>query len=130
MTNNTPSHDPLAVDKVALRASQAGMRFIAQMTIYNSANWERLTRFIAESYHPAQLEEQPVESRLQMFQTTFERIGRMKVKQVIATNEHHVIIVLEVEKMPDLFYLETKVEEEYPHRIVAYMHAPLRPSGS
>jgi len=128
--DESPQQDRLAVDKIALRASQAGMRFIAQMTIYNTGNWERLQQFIADSYHAEQLEQQSVESRLQVFKTTFERVGRMKVKQVIATNEHHAIIALEVEKTPDLFYLETKVEEDYPHRIIAYMHAPLKPAGS
>lgn len=129
-THDNPAEDRLAVDKVALRASQAGMRFIAQMTIYNSGNWERLQQFIADSYHAGQLAQQPVESRLQMFKTTFERVGRMKVKQVIATNEHHAIVALEVEKASDLFYLEIKVEEDYPHHIIAYMHAPLKPTGS
>lgn len=121
--------DQKEIDKLALRASQAGMRLIAQTHIYNGMNWERLAQFISDSYHPDTLEEQPVESRVAVFKTSSERAGRLRIKQVLATNEHHVILVLEAEKMDGLFYQEMKVEEEYPHRITAYMHQPLQAIG-
>lgn len=118
--------DEKMTDKVALRASQAGMRFIAQMTIYNSQKWERLEQFIGDSYFSEQLELQDIGSRLQVFKTTFERIGRLKVKQVLAANEHHVIVILETEKSADFFYVEVQVEDDYPHKITYYMHQPLQ----
>lgn len=121
------TQDPLAQDKIALRKSQAGMRFIAQMTIYNTSNWERLDQFIKDSYHADILEEQSAESRLQVFKTTFEKIGRMRVKQVIATNEHHSVIAMETEKGGAFFYIEVRVEEDYPHKITFYLHQPLQP---
>ena len=120
--------DATGNDKIALRASQAGMRFIAQMTIYNRYNWERLEQFIRDSYHPDQLAQQDVASRLQVFKTTAEKIGRMKVKQVLATNEYHVIVIMETEKSDDFFYTEVKVEDDYPHHIIFYMHRPLQPT--
>jgi hypothetical protein len=121
------SQDPLIRDKVALRASQAGMRFIAQTHIYNSNNWERLETFIKDSYQAEKLEEQAAEHRLGIFQTTFDKVGRMKVKQVVATHEHRVIVVVEVERgdMP-YFLADMVVEEEYPHKIIAYSHQPLQ----
>ena len=127
--HQAPPTDEKTTDKVALRASQAGMRFIAQTHIYNSGNWERLEEFIRSSYQNEQLEEQPVESRLQVFKTTYEKIGRMKVKQVVAANEHHVIVITETEKMDGFFYIEVQVEEDYPHKITFYMHRPLQPVG-
>jgi hypothetical protein len=122
------SQDPLVRDKIALRASQAGMRFIAQTHIYNSTNWERLKQFIADSYHADKLEEQGAEHRLDIFKTSYEKVGRMKVKQVVATHEHRVIVVVEVElgDMP-YFLVDMVVEEEYPHKIISYSHQPLQP---
>lgn len=116
-------------DKVALRASQAGMRFIAQMTIYNSENYDRLRTFIADSYHDEQLEQQGVDSRLQVFRTTMERVGKMRVKQVMATNEHHIVVIMETQETDDFFYVEMQVEEDYPHKITHYVHYPLQPVG-
>jgi hypothetical protein len=126
--NEEESQDPLVRDKIALRASQAGMRFIAQTHIYNSKNWERLQSFIAESYHAEQLAEQAAEHRLDIFKTTYEKVGRMKVKQVVGTHEHRVVVVVEVElgEMP-YFLVDMVVEEEYPHKIISYSHQPLQP---
>lgn len=122
--------DRLGQDKLALRASQAGMRFIAQMTIYNSKRGERLRQFIADSYHADLLEQQPVEDRLQAFEAMYEQVGGVKVKQVLAAAAHHVIVVLEAQRAEGLFYTEIKVEEDYPHQITFYMHQPLTPIGS
>lgn len=121
-------NDPLIRDKVALRASQAGMRFMAQTHIYNSSNWERLQTFIADSYHSEKLEEQAAENRLDIFKTTFDKVGRMKVKQVVGTHEHRAVVVVEVEngELP-YFLVDIAVEEEYPHKIIAYSHQPLQP---
>ena len=121
-------NDPLIRDKVVLRASQAGMRFIAQSHIYNTGNWERLQSFIADSYHVDKLAEQAAEHRLDIFKTTFDKVGRMKVKQVVGTHEHRAIVVVEVEhgELP-YFLVDIAVEEEYPHKIIAYSHQPLQP---
>lgn len=119
-----------APDKLALRASQAGMRFIAQTHIYNSGAWERLEQFIADSYHPDQLEQQDVAGRLRSFQTTQEKVGRWKVKQVVAVHEHRAVVVVEVERGEQQFFLvDLVVEEEYPHRITAYSHRPMQPAA-
>lgn len=121
---------PQAPDKLALRASQAGMRFIAQTHIYNGAAWERLQQFIADSYHPEQLEQQAAEGRLNSFRTTHEKVGRWKVKQVVAVHEHRAVVVVEVEHGDAQFFLvDLVVEEEYPHHITAYSHQPMQPAG-
>lgn len=128
MTDNPEQaqQNPLATDKIALRASQAGMRFIAQTHIYNSGNWERLEQFIRDSYSEAMLEEQLAEGRLQMFQTTQAKIGRLKVKQVVGTHEERVVIVVETETGEYPYFLvDLVVEEDYPHKIIAYSHQPL-----
>ena len=107
-------------DVMALRVSQAGMRFIAQMTIYNSGDFERLRTFIAESYHPDLLLLESVDERLAAFRDQREKIGRLRVQQVIGTAKHHVVILLESEQQEDFFLSELKVEEDYPHLIEEY----------
>ena len=124
----TPNQeDPLAQDKLALRKSQAGMRFIAQMTIYNSGDEERLKRFLRESYHEEALMASSPAQRLEHLRSMQAEIGRVRVKQVGAANEYHVVVILEAEKTPGTFYyLEMQVEEDYPHRITRYMQVPLQ----
>jgi hypothetical protein len=107
-------------DRLALRISQAGMRFIAQMTIFNSGNFERLRTFIAESYHPDLLEQKPATARLGDFRNDFAMMGKVRVRQVVGTGKHHVIVLLEAEHDEGFFLSELKVEGDYPHRIVEY----------
>lgn len=124
--HNHAEHDEKTQDKVALRASQAGMRFIAQMHIYNQANVDRLRTFIEDSYHDDQLAQQSIEARLTAFRQMYAEVGKVRVKQVMAANEHHVIIIIETEKNEAMFYMEIKVEDEYPHKITYFMNAPLK----
>ncbi len=107
-------------DKLALRVSQAGMRFIAQMTIYNSGDFDRLRQFIGESYAPALLGDAGVDAWLDSFRAQREEVGKLRVRQVIGTGKYHVIVLLEAEKGDDLILSEMKVDEEYPHLIVEY----------
>jgi hypothetical protein len=107
-------------DVMALRISQAGMRFIAQMTIYNSGDFERLRTFIAESYHPDLLLLESADERLAAFRDQRTRIGKLRVQQVIGTAKHHVVVMLESQKLDDYFLNDLTVEEDYPHLIQEY----------
>jgi hypothetical protein len=112
-------------DKPYLVQSQAGMRFIAQMTIYNSGKFDRLRTFIRESYLPALLEAEPVSARLAAFRLWHKTLGRLRVRQVVGAGKHHILVLLEAEHTPDLFMQEMIVEEDYPHRITHYSHRPM-----
>jgi hypothetical protein len=107
-------------DVTALRISQAGMRFIAQMTIYNSGDFERLRTYIAESYHPDLLLRESIDERLAAFREQRERVGKLRVQQVIGTAKHHVLVMLESQHLEDYFLTDLTVEEDYPHRIQEY----------
>ncbi|MCU0515152.1 MAG: hypothetical protein MUE40_21570 [Anaerolineae bacterium] len=113
-------------DKLALRASSAGIRFIAQMTIYNSGSVERLRQYIADSYHERLLAAESVGQRLEDFQALFSRLGRMKVKQVLAANKEHAIVIVTAENNDGIFYTELKVEDDYPHKIIHYLFVQMR----
>ncbi len=105
-------------DKFELRISQAGMRFIAQMTIYNSGNFERLRSYVAESYHPDVLAQESLEERLDDFRYQYETLGKLRVVQLVGTGKHHVIVLLKAQKVDDYFLNSLEVEEDYPHRIL------------
>jgi hypothetical protein len=113
-------------DKPYLIQSQAGMRLIAQMTLYNSGKFSRLRTFIGESYGPALLEAEPVAARLAAFRLWRGTLGRLRVRQVVGAGKHHVLVLLEAEHTPELFVQEVMVEEDYPHRITHYSHRLLR----
>jgi hypothetical protein len=110
----------MADDKLTLRTSQAGMRFIAQMTIYNSGDFERLRKYIDESYHPDLLTEQSVDARIAELREWHEAAGKIKVRQVIGTSKHHVIVLLDADLTDSYWLNDLTVEEDYPHRIIKY----------
>lgn len=118
--------DKLAIDKLALRKSQAGMRFIAQMHIYNGGDFGRLDTFLRDSYHADMLEAQNVPERIMILMAMHEKIGRLKVKQVAGTHEHQAVIIMEAEKTDKFYYVEMKVEEDYPHKITYFGLRPMQ----
>jgi hypothetical protein len=71
------------------------------------------------------LEAQSVDERLQAFQTTLAAAGKMRVQQVIATEKHHVIVLMAAQADGGLSMHDITVEEDYPHKISAYSVQPL-----
>lgn len=113
-------------DKDALIQSQAGMRFIAQMTLYNSGNAERLAGFITNSYHETALQERPADVRLGDMRAMLAQHGKGRVYQVLATDKHQVVVLMQMQQTKALYMAEMIVEEDYPHRITTYTVQPLR----
>lgn len=109
-------------DKGALVTSNAGMRLIAQQTLLNKGDFERLRAFITESYAPPALETQSHEARLRDLRTLAAEAGKLRVYQVIGADKHRVIVLLESERGPALYMTQLAVEEDYPHRITQYTH--------
>jgi len=112
-------------DQLALQRSQAGLRLIAQTTLYNSGNFARLRTFIAESYAPALLESMSAGARLLGFRQMRADHGRLRVQQVLAAGPHHVVVLMADEKQGALSLHDLEVEADYPHRILSYHAAPL-----
>lgn len=112
-------------DQAALTTSSAGMRLIAQLTLFNRGDFKRLRAFIAESYAPAALEAEILAARLAALRGHYASGGPLRVCQVIAADKHRVIVLTQTRRSGALFYTELAVEEDYPHRIVDFAHRPL-----
>lgn len=106
------------VNKDLLKKSAAGMRLIAQVTLYNRGDFARLKTFISESLHPTLLDEQPASSRVAVLKAQYRLSGKLRVQQIIATDKHHVVVLMQQERRSDFLMTSLAVEEEYPHRIV------------
>ncbi len=107
-------------DKLALTTNPAGMRLIAQMTLYNASKWDRLDRYIADSYSEPLLAAVSVPERLQAFTADYQVMGRLKVGQVLALDKYHVVVLMQSEVGDMLQVHDLTVEEEHPHKITDY----------
>lgn len=109
--------------KAALSRSQAGMRFIAQMSIYNRGDFERLEQFLADSYHalddPADLAD--------FFSEQYSTAGKLRVKSIVEVDDHFAKVILEAQQQDSLYEMELRVEPDYPHRVTAYRFEAIQP---
>ena len=108
------------ISKQLLTQNAAGMRLIAQMTLYNSGNFQRLKTYIAENYHPALLEEQSGSALLALLKAQWRVSGKVRVRQVIAVDIYQVVVLIESENNEGLSFVDLAVEEEYPHRVTRF----------
>lgn len=107
-------------DKTALKSSSAGMRFIAQMTLQNNGDDARLREFFAASYTSSLLEQSSADERVRSAVDWRGAAGKLRVFQVVATDKHRVIVLLQAQQTEALYYAEMAVEEDYPHRVTEF----------
>lgn len=112
-------------DKSALVRTAVGRRLIAFYTLFNSGKFERLREFLAENLTAEALAEIPVEERLNQIQADYSQSGRLRVRQVMATDDHHVVLLVQAERDDFIYYDEMRVTEDYPHKVMTYIHRPM-----
>lgn len=110
----------LDINKQVLTQNAAGMRLIVLMTLYNSANFPRLKTYIADSYHPSLVEEQPVSAHLAVLKAQRRLSGKTRIRQMIAIDKYQVVVLMESEHDRVLTLVDLAVEEEYPHLITRF----------
>lgn len=98
------------------------MRLIAQQTLLNGGDAERLRLFISDSYAASALEAQPAESWLNELQAA----GRLRVFQVLAADKHRAVVLMQAQRDEALYMVELAVEEDYPHKITICTYQPLQ----
>jgi hypothetical protein len=109
--------------KQHLVPSNAGMRLIALLTLYNKGEPERLRHYLEQNFATAALEYSPVKTRLAELKALFRIVGKLRVDHVVAVDKHQVLAVLESEK-GSRFMAQMLVHEEYPHPVLVYNFAP------
>ncbi len=111
--------------KHLLGATAAGRRYIAYLTILNSGSGERLRQFIAESFTEAALARHDSAERLDWHAAQAEETGRLRVEQVLASEEYALIVMLQAEQGGVFYYSDLRVEDDYPHRIRVFNLFPV-----
>ena len=106
--------------KQHLTASHAGIRLIAQMTIFNKGDFERLRTYVQDNYAAGALAMISAKARLAELKAIKRIDGKMRVEQVVAAGEHEVIVVLVAERGEAVYLTQLAVEEEFPHKITFF----------
>lgn len=112
----------MQVDHRVLSTSQAGMRLIAQTSIYNQGDFERLLSYVRENYAAAALEAGSADERLRFLRNVHAQVGRLRVKHVVTAEKHHVVVLMETERGEDFFVQDLECEEDYPHKVTHFDH--------
>ncbi len=105
-----------------LARSHAGMRLIAQTTLYNRGDFERLRAFIADNYRPEALDVMAAKDRLLDLRMTYRVAGKLHVRQVVAVDKHRVVALMQAQKNNRMYLAQMAVEEDYPHKVLDYHH--------
>ncbi|MBI1282172.1 MAG: hypothetical protein GC179_28860 [Anaerolineaceae bacterium] len=110
--SSTP-HSPQAL----LVPSNAGMRLIAQLSIFNKGDFNRLRDYISENFAPEALEFASAKARLVEFKAVYKMSGKMRINRVIAVDKHQALVVVEGER-GDFYMIQVTVSEDYPHKVL------------
>jgi len=97
--------------------SNAGMRVIAQLTIYNKGDFSRLRDYIDENYAPEALAFTAAKARLVEFKAIYRVSGKLRIDRIVAIDKHQALVVVEGER-GDFYMVQLTVSEDYPHKIL------------
>lgn len=108
MTTSRQSH---------LIPSNAGMRLIAQTTLFNKGDFDRLCTYISDNYAEIALEAASVKARLAEFKALYRMAGKMRIDRVVAIDKHTALVILESER-GGFYMLQMVVSGDYPHKVL------------
>jgi hypothetical protein len=108
-----------------LTHSHAGMRLIAQLSIFNKGDFDRLRQFITDYYAEAALADTALKTRLAEQKAMYRLSGKLRFDQLIAYGEHEVIVALACERGDQSYMAHMAVTEEYPHKVLLYVQRAL-----
>lgn len=111
-------------DKDILARSHAGVRLIALATFYNKGDFQRIRAYMKEHYTEEALEASPVALRLAEMREQFRNEGKVRVRQLVAHDKHHVVVLLETQN-GGMLLEDLVVEEDYPHKISSHTRQSL-----
>lgn len=97
--------------------SNAGMRMIAQTTLFNKGDFERLRTYITDNYADIALEAAPARARLAEFKAIYRMAGKLRIDQVVAVDKHTALVVMESER-GGFYMVQMVVSDNYPHKVL------------
>ncbi len=100
-----------------LTQSNAGMRLIALLTLYNQGDFDRLRAYITDHYAPPALAEADAGTQLADWRDRRAALGKLRVEQVVAIGKHQAVVVVQAQQAGDYHALQVAVEEDFPHRV-------------
>lgn len=106
-------------DKDILARSHAGVRLIALATLYNKGDFQRIRAYMKDHYTDGALATSPIALRLAEMREQFRNEGKVRVRQLVAHDKHHVVVLLETQH-GGMLLEDLMVEEGYPHKISSH----------
>lgn len=108
------------VAKQHLIGNHAGIRLIAQLTLFNRGDFERLRTYLQDNYADEALSMISAKARLAELKAIYRVNGKMRIEQVVAAGEYEVIVALEAERGEAIYLAQMLVHEEYPHKVMFF----------
>lgn len=108
-----------------LTRSHAGMRLVAQVSIFNKGDFDRLRQFVNDYYTEEALADTSLKARLAEQKAIYRLSGKLRFDQLIAYGEHEVIAALACEKGDQNYMAHMAVTEDYPHKVLLYVQRTL-----
>lgn len=102
--------------KTTLATSNAGMRLIAQLRLFNTGDFEKLRAYLQAYYADKAFEDIALTTRMAELKAIYRVNGKVRVEQVVAVGKHEAMVVL-VSEHGGVFLAQLTVEEDYPHKV-------------
>jgi hypothetical protein len=106
--------------KQHLITSHAGIRLIAQLTIFNKGDFDRLKAYLQDNYAEEAFSDIGVKTRMAELKAIYRMNGKMRVEQVVAAGEYEVIVALVAERGEAVYLTQMAVQEDYPHKVTFF----------
>ncbi len=106
--------------KQHLITSHAGIRLIAQLTIFNKGDFDRLRAYLQDNYAEEAFADIGVKTRMAELKAIYRMNGKMRIEQVIAAGEYEAIVALVAERGDAVYLTQMAVQEDYPHKVTFF----------
>jgi hypothetical protein len=103
-----------------LITSHAGIRLIAQLTIFNKGDFDRLRAYLHDNYAEETFNDISAKTRLAELKAIYRMNGKMRIEQVVAAGEYEVIVALVAERGEAVYLTQMAVQEDYPHKVTFF----------
>lgn len=105
-----------------LTQTKAGRRFMGFMKAFNTG--DDLHAYATNYITADALEKHPPEEWARQLRQIHAATGRLRVIQVVAADEYRVVVLMQAQTDSALYLTEMAVSEDYPHKIMEFIHRP------